>query len=127
MVYKITKREGIIVDYLYNGCWKHTGFILQPCSVKSSESFDPDKALLSIAVSLDKNNELSLDNVPHFLRIANYDGTIDELMEVASGKDSDTIRGKLIKYCIFNQSLEDMFLRQCDGNQRGREWMGLDE
>ena len=106
------KQEGVLVDYFFNGEWKNNAFVIQ---TEAFERFDElrtedgfNELILNVIVDNDRSHELTLNNIAHFIRILDYDGTAEELKEMTP----DQTNGLVCVYVVINPILEERFFKK---------------
>ena len=100
-------KEGILVPFYTDGCWKHQAFVIDGVC----DDIPSNEVMTEIVCSyVEENNGVTRDNIPLFERLFNYDGTPEEIYTMAY---NDLIRrGKLTGFVIVNEDLFNEYMKK---------------
>lgn len=97
--------DGIVVDYRFNGQWKHGIHVIKSANGIADPSLISDDELLNWLVLSDRNHEYSLDNIVCFGRVLNWNRSLAEFEKAIDNQDVEAFRGLAMMHCIVNEDL----------------------
>ena len=103
--------DGLVVDYKYNGSWKHTEFIVTHNLNDAAPQEIINFFFVDYVARNDKNHEIQKDNIACICRIINWNKGIKELERISSSCGAAGAKGHLTMAIVPNEDLFKEWLR----------------
>lgn len=104
--------DGVIVDYRYNGVWKHKEVIVKKAEEYSDPSLLSNESVLDMLVTTDPKHQMTHDNIVCFHRIRKWNNSLEELEKYNEDIGNfELLRGRVIELFIVNENLYKEWLK----------------